>query len=383
MQRFQFKTVPLPPEAEKLRREVREFLRAERDAGAFEPHENSWSTFDAAFSRKCGERGYIGMTWPKAYGGRERSELERYVVTEEMLAGGAPVFAHWIADRQSGPQILAHGSEAMRRRVLPEIAAGRCFFGIGMSEPDSGSDLASVRTRAVRADGGWRISGTKIWTSNAHRVHYLIALVRTGAPGADRHGGLTQFVVDLKHPGITVRPIHNLYGGHEFNEVQFDGCFVPDEAVVGEVGQGWQMVTGELALERSGPDRYLSDYQLLAQLVREVAARGPDERSEIALGRLVSHLAVLRHMSLAVADLLQRRESPNLEAALVKDIGTGFEQEIPEIARLIVPQEPDPHVGTPYQDVLARVILSAPSFTLRGGTREILRGIIARGLGLR
>ena len=121
----------------------------------------------------------------------------RFVITQEMLAAGAPCFAHWIADRQSGPQILRHGSERAKRLLLPRICRGECFFGIGMSEPDSGSDLAAVRTRAVRRDGGWVINGSKIWTSNAHRVHYLIALVRTGDAGEDRHGGLTQFIVDL------------------------------------------------------------------------------------------------------------------------------------------------------------------------------------------
>lgn len=382
MDGFRFETVQLPPEAEALREEVRTFLAAERQAGSFVPLSSSWTSFDPDFSRKCAERGYIGMTWPKAYGGHERSEFERYVVVEEMLAGGAPVGAHWIADRQSGPQILAHGTEEMRRKILPQIAAGRCYFGIGMSEPDSGSDLASVRTRARRGTQGWVINGTKIWTSNAHRAHYLIALVRTDAPGEDRHAGLTQFVIEMARSGISVRPIYNLYGGRDFNEVVFNDYVASDDEIVGEVGQGWRMVTSELALERSGADRYLSDYQMLLQLIREVARR-PDTRGEVAVGRLVSHLATIRHMSLAISAMLQRRESPELEAAVVKDIGTNFEQEIPEIARQIVYAEPEIGAGDPYQDVLARTILAAPSFTLRGGTREILRGIIARGLSLR
>lgn len=322
------------------------------------------------------------MTWPKQYGGQERSELERYVVVEELLAGGAPVGAHWIADRQSGPQILNHGTPAMREKILPEIAAGRCYFGIGMSEPDTGSDLASVKTRADKDGDGWRINGTKIWTSNAHRAHYLIALVRTQAPGDDRHAGLTQFLIDMSRPGIRVRPIRNLYGGHDFNEVFFDNYLAPAEAMIGREGLGWEMVTGELALERGGPDRYLSDYQLLVQMIREIR-RDSDARSEIALGRLVSHLASLRHMSLSIAGMMARNESPELEAALVKDMGTTFEQEIPELARLLAPVEADPYSPEPYRSALAQITLTAPSFTLRGGTREILRGIIARGLNLR
>lgn len=385
MEGFHFETVEVPPEAERLRAEVRDFLAAERSSGSFEPVKNSWFTFDLDFSRKCGERGYIGMTWPKRYGGHERSALERYVVVEELLAGGAPVGAHWIADRQSGPQILKHGSETLRERILPEIAAGRCVFAIGMSEPDTGSDLASVRTRAVRRNNEWRINGTKVWTSNAHRANHMIALVRTAAPTEDRHAGLTQFVIDMSRPGLEVRPIYNLYGGHDFNEVVFRDYPAKDEEIVGEVGDGWQMVTSELALERSGPGRYLSDYQLFLQLIREVAnkPKGPDTHTVTVIGRLVAHLATLRHMSLSISGMLQREESPELEAALFKDIGTTFEREIPEVARLLVAVEPELEAADAYRDVLARVMLQAPAFTLRGGTQEILRGIIAKGLRLR
>jgi len=383
MQALQFHAPELPPDAVAARRRVREFLAAEREAGRYVPHRSSWSTFDPEFSRRAGAQGFIGITWPKDYGGQGLSSLVRYVVTEEMLAAGAPCFAHWIADRQSGPQILRNGSERAKRLLLPCICRGECYFGIGMSEPDSGSDLAAVRTRAVKRDGGWVINGSKIWTSNAHRAHYLIALVRTGEAGEDRHGGLTQFIVDLAQPGVTVRPIHNLSGAHEFNEVFFRDYFVPDDMMVGTEGQGWSMVTEELAFERSGPDRFLSDYRLLVELINRVG-RQPDARQAAEVGRFVAHLAALRRMSASIADLLDHGKSPNVEAALVKDVGTAFERELPEIARRLFPVEPsldDP--ADPFSETLAHVVLYAPSFTLRGGTREILRGIIARGLGLR
>jgi alkylation response protein AidB-like acyl-CoA dehydrogenase len=252
-----------------------------------------------------------------------------------------------------------------------------------MSEPDSGSDLAAVRTRAVRHDGGWVINGSKIWTSNAHRVHYLIALVRTGDAGEDRHGGLTQFIVDLAQPGVTVRPIHNLSGGHEFNEVFFQDYFVPDDMRVGAEGQGWAMVTGELAFERSGPDRFLSDYRLLVELIDRVGPQ-PNQQQSVEIGRLVAHLAALQRMSASVAGLLDQGKSPNTEAAVVKDVGTAFERELPEMARRLVPIEASlDDDGDAFSETLAYVTLHAPSYTLRGGTREILRGIIARGLGLR
>ncbi len=382
MHQFRFDPVRLPPEADALRREVREFIAGEAGGGAFTPSRNSWSTFDADFSRKCGQRGLIGLVWPKQYGGHGRSALERYVVTEEMLAGGAPVGAHWIADRQSGHQILRNGSERAKATILPRIAAGECFFGIGMSEPDSGSDLAAVRSRATRAEGGWKLSGTKVWTSNAHRSHYLIALVRTAPKEEDRHAGLTQFIVDLAHPGVTVRPIYNLYGGHDFNEVVFDDYFVADDMVMGGVGMGWKMVTGELAFERSGPDRFLSTFQLLRQSIDAIGPE-PDARAANEIGRFVAHLATLRRMSISVAGMLQQGAQPNVEAAIVKDIGTTFEREIPEVFRQLIPTEPTLGRGATYPELLGMTMLRAPGFTIRGGTREILRGIIARGLGLR
>jgi len=382
MHEFKFEPVKMPAAAEKLRREVRAFLAEETVRGSFEPKRNSWNTYDPAFSRKCGERGWIGMRWPKQYGGHERSALERYVVTEEMLAGGAPVGAHWVADRQSGHQILRYGSERARRELLPRIAAGTCFFAIGMSEPDSGSDLAAVRTRGVKVDGGWKLSGTKVWTSNAHRAHYKITLARTAPKAEDRHAGMTQFIIDLAKPGVTVRPIHNLYGGHDFNQVIYDDYFVPDDMVLGEVGSGWKMVTGELAFERSGPDRFLSTYRLLVESIRALG-KAPDERAAAEVGRFVAHLAALRRMSTSIAGMLEKGAQPIVEAALVKDVGTTFEREVPEVFRQLLPTEPTLGHGESYGELLGMTVLRAPGFTIRGGTREILRGMIARGLGLR
>ncbi len=383
MNSFRFDPVELPDSALSFRHAARSFLADELAHERFTPHRNSWGTYDADFSRRCGQHGFIGMHWPQRYGGHEASALDRFVVIEEMLAAGAPMGAHWVADRQSGNNILANGSEAAREKILPQIAAGECFFAIGMSEPNSGSDLASVGMRATRADGGWVLNGTKIWTSNAHQAHYLIALARSEPLGEDRHAGLTQFIVNLRESdGITTRPIYNLYNSHDFNEVFFDDVFVADDMLIGDEGRGWQMVTGELAFERSGPDRILSTYQLLRQLVDAVAKKA-EGRDLIAVGRLISHLVTLRRMSLSVAGMLERGESPELEAAAVKDVGTAFEQEIPEIARLLVDVAPSLDNGNPYAEALAKGMLSAPCFSIRGGTREILRGIIAKGLGLR
>jgi alkylation response protein AidB-like acyl-CoA dehydrogenase len=306
-------------------------------------------------------------------------------VLEEMLAAGAPVAAHWIGDRQSGPLLLRYGTEAQRAAILPRIVRGEAFFCIGMSEPDSGSDLASIRTRATRVDGGWRLDGSKVWTTGAERCHLMIALVRTSGDVSSRHQGLSQLVIDLSTPGIEIRPIRNLAGEEHFNEVVLTDAVVPEEALVGKEGGGWAQVMAELAFERSGPERYLSSIQVLTELVRRIGA-APDARAAVAVGRLVAHLATLRQMSLSVAGMLEARKSPATEAALVKDLGVTFEQELPGEALALADVEPmleDEAGAGDLEQVLGYLVQLAPSFSLRGGTREILRGIIARGLGLR
>lgn len=381
MQDFSFPAPPTAPDTAELRAEVRAFLAAELAGYPAAKRIRSWSGFDADFSRKLGQRGWIGMTWPKQYGGHERSALERYVVLEELLAAGAPVAAHWIADRQSGPLLLKVGTEEQKRSILPRIAAGEFFFCIGMSEPDSGSDLAAVRTRAVPVEGGWRVNGTKLWTTYAHHAHAMILYCRTGAAD-DRHGGTSQFLVDLTLPGITIRPIADLSGARHFNEVVFEDVILPHSALIGQEGDGWNQVMSELAYERSGPERFLSTFVLFVELVRALGGQmTPDAAG--ALGRLGAHLVVLRRLSRSVAGMLQDGRNPALQASVVKDLGALAEQEIPEIARQLMAMEPDLRSHDALSAVLGYSILNAPAFSLRGGTREILRGIIARGLGLR
>ncbi len=390
---------PLPAATGELRAEVRAFLAGERAAGRFVPACDAWlSGWDEAFSRRLAARGWVGMTVPPEYGGPGRSALERYVVVEEVLAAGAPVAAHWVSDRQIVPNLLRYGNETLKRRYLPAIARGECYFAIGLSEPDAGSDLAAVRTAGTRADGGWRVSGTKIWTSGAHRARAFIALLRTGpADGRQRHVGLSQLLIELDQPGVTIRPIVSMTGEHHFNEVVLDEVFVPDEQVVGTIGDGWAQVTSELAYERSGPERLLSTFVLLDMLAGELAARASggqhssgqygggrygDARAAEALGQVTSRLWACRQMSLAVAGALSGGETPEIAAALVKDVGTRLESEIIDVARMLTAAEPDPDDGG-MAGMLAHAVLHAPGFTLRGGTNEILRGIVARALGLR
>ena len=377
-----FPSYPSLPDGERLREDVRMFLRRELAQRTPLERAQSWNGADPSFSRKLGERGWLGMTWPKRYGGGERSFLERYIVIEELLAAGAPVAAHWFADRQSGPTLLRFGREAQRQSILPRIARGECFFCVGMSEPDVGSDLAAVRTKAIPVDNGYRVSGTKLWTTNAHLAHFMILLARTSASEKDqRHAGLSQFLVDMATPGIQIRPVLIPSGEHHFNEVLFEDVLLPSAALLGQEGDGWKQVMSELAFERSGPERFLSSITLMIELTRVLGGAEVSERAALAIGRLSAHLITLRRMSQSVAGSLQAGLDPVMEAVIVKDLGAILEQEIPEIARGLTNAAMT--ADSDLAAVLAYTMLHAPSFSLRGGAREILRGIIARGLGLR
>ena len=338
--------------------------------------------FDAGFSRKLGEKGLIGVATPTRYGGRGLGAFARYVVNEELLAAGAPVSAHWIADRQSAPLILRYGTDAQRERHLPAISRGESYFCIGMSEPDSGSDLASIGTHASRTGGGWVLDGRKIWTTNAHRSHFMIALARTGERSGDRHGGMSQFIIDLSLPGVTIRPIRDLTGAEHFNEVFFDSVELGPDALIGEEGRGWDQVMAELAFERSGPERFLSAMALMHTLIDRIGQQ-PDAMQAHHIGRMTARLFALRSMSLAITEELGAGPDPSWAATCMKDIGTTLEQELPELAMLLIDDEPRVASGSDHQQVLSWLMQLAPSFSLRGGTREILRGILARGLGLR
>ena len=382
---LEFDPIRLPPECQALRRQVRAFLAEEIEAGTFNPHEaGNDAAFSEEFSRKVGAKGWIGMTWPKKYGGGERSFLERYVVTEELRVANAPVRLHFVADRQSGPMILRHGSERIKAEVLPRICRGEVCFAIGMSEPNSGSDLFAAKTRATKTQGGWLINGTKVWTSNAHQAHYMIGLFRSApATKENRRHGLTQYVVDMRTPGITVNPIYQMTGLHDFNEVVFQDAFVADENVLGEVDGAWKQATSELAYERSGPERFLETFYVLSELVR-VLGEKPDLRGAEGLGRLVAQVHALRRMSVSVAGMLHAGKEPVVEAAIVKDVGTIWEQKLPHRARELAAFIGEESANrASFEEQLRFATMIAPKLTIQGGTTEILRGIIARGLGLR
>ncbi|MGE7439456.1 acyl-CoA dehydrogenase family protein [Kitasatospora sp. NPDC001175] len=376
-----FPEAVLPESARQLRLDVRDFLDEERARGTVLGRPDSWlAGWDPAFTRRLAERGWVGMALPTEYGGAGRGFLERYVVIEELLAAGAPVSAHWVSDRQAGPSILQHGTEEQRRFFLPRIAAGKCFFSIGMSEKSSGSDLASVRTCAERTADGWRLTGTKMWTGGAHANDYAIVLART-EEAEDKHAGLSQFIVDLRAPGVRIEPIHLMSGEHRFNAFHLEGVHVPEAMLLGQQGDGWKQVTGELAFERSGPERYLSTFPLLVSLLRELDQRAMTAEQLTRVGILTARLHSIRQLSLGVAAALDAGASLDTQAALVKDLGTRLEGALVDSVRSILPTPADPH-ATPgsHAELLAFALLHSPGYTLRGGTNEILRGIITRGL---
>ncbi|MBU2663932.1 acyl-CoA dehydrogenase family protein [Actinoplanes bogorensis] len=340
------------------REQVREQVDAWRRDGVFTPRSDSWLTgYDEDFSRRLGARGWIGLTW------RGRGFLDRFVLTEELLRAGAPVAAHWIADRQIGPAVARLGSAKLKAGLLPGIEAGEVRFCLGMSEPDAGSDLASVRTRARRTDGGWLLEGQKVWSSHAHRATHAYVLARTSTE-EHKHQGLTEFVLDMTSPGVTARQIPDLRGPGHFCEVFLDDVFVPDWAVLGTVGDGWRQVTGQLAFERGGPERVLSTYPLLALTM---AAAGPADAGRV--GELVARLTALRRLGKQVAARMDGGEAPIGPAATLKMLGNRFEVDVIEAARAVP--------GVP-RAAIDEALLASPGFSLRGGTTEVLGVVIAR-----
>jgi len=379
-----FDFVAVPSSLDGFRQEVRAFLDEELVDMPLHERARTWMGTDVGFSQKLAKRGWLGLTIPTSHGGAGKDFMARFVLSEELLVAGAPVAAHWIADRQSAPLIMRYGTKAQQDFYVPRICRAEAFFCIGMSEPNSGSDLASIRTKAERTETGWCLNGAKIWTTNAHGCHYMIALVRTSGQSSDRQQGLSQLIVDLSAPGVTIRPITDMAGDAHFNEVFFDNVQLPDDALIGQEGQGWEQCTAELAFERSGPERIYSSMVLLNAWVRALSAqRIEDGHATQLIGSLLAELSALRGMSVAVTQQLVDGLSPAVEASVVKDHGTDFEQRVIREIGQWIGGHPEFAVSGDFMQALSYLEQMGVTFSLRGGTREILRGIIARGLALR
>jgi alkylation response protein AidB-like acyl-CoA dehydrogenase len=353
-----------------LRQTVRDLTDEWLAAGRYVPRSDCWlRSFDLEFSRELAGRRLIGLTWPTEFGGAGLDARSRLAVTEELLRAGAPVAAHWIGDRQIGPTILRYGTPELQRELLGGIISAEYIFCLGMSEPEAGSDLAAVHTTAVKVDGGWRVNGRKTWTSQAHHATHAYLLARTDASGR-KHEGLSEFVVDMAGDGVEVSPIWDMSGEHHFNEMSFTDVFVPDGRLIGQAGNGWRQVTEQLSFERGGPERVLSTYPLLREVIqhlREVR----DNRFDAELGELVARLSVLRRQCWEIAEAVDSGLAPITEAASLKYQGTRFEVDVIEFARRT-------GFGVTQSDSLAQALCAAPGFSIRGGSSDVLLSIIAK-----
>jgi alkylation response protein AidB-like acyl-CoA dehydrogenase len=358
-----------PPQLEKLRREAEEV--AQRAAADLEVREDSWiNSYSRQFSQELAERGWLGMTWPVEEGGHGRTPLERFVVTEALIANGAPIGASWFADRQFGPSLLAYGTPEQRRRFLPDMLAGRSTWCIGMSEPDAGSDLASLRTRAVRDGDQFLVDGAKVWTSFARQADYCYLICRTD-PDAPAHKGLSELIVDMRSPGVEITPIKDMVGNEHFCEVRFDGVRVPAENLVGQLNGSWRQTMRQLEHERGGIDRLVSNKALYRDVLPLADTHHPLVRQEVAAlegGYRVGRLLVLREVL---------RQAPAGFSAATKTFCTEFEVRVANFCAWVVGAD------AMLWGRVARNVCYAPGYLIQGGTTEILRNIIGeRVLGL-
>ena len=381
------------PEQEAFRAEVRGFLEDEIRNGTFRPMCDGWiQGYSPEFTRKVAERGWIGLTWPKEYGGQGRSEIDRLILTEEMLRYGAPAACHWFADRQIGRSILAYGTEEQKQELLPPILRGEAYVGLGMSEPEAGSDLAALQTRAVEDGDHYVITGQKMWTSCARFMTHIYLVARTD-PDAPRHRGISEFVIDARSPGITIRPIIDITGSEAWGEVFYDGVRVHKKYLIGEKNRGFYQIMTQLDYERAGLERLMGNYPLfdaLLRFVRETEHQGHPLRRDPLLRQKLAQLQVEfevgRLLTYRVVWVMEQGRAPNVEAAMAKAYCTAFEQHLATVATDILGLYGQLVAESPHAPMLGMAphsYLGSRGYSLQAGTTEVLRNIIAtRGLGL-
>jgi alkylation response protein AidB-like acyl-CoA dehydrogenase len=379
-------------EQEKFRQEVRDFLEEEIRLGTFVPKPDVWMTAHSLeFTRKVAAKGWIGLNYPKEYGGQGRSWMDRLILTEEMVRYGAPTALHWFGDRQVGRSILAYGSEEQKRELLPKIIKGEASFALGMSEPEAGSDLASLKTRAKEDGDYFIIDGQKVWTTGRDR-NYIYLIARTD-PNVPKHKGLSEFVVDTTLPGVTIRPLVTIAGEEEFNEVFFDGVRVHKKWMLGEKNRGWYQIASQLDFERAGIERLMGNYPLFEAIIkfaketkRDGKALSKESSIRERLAQLRIELDVGRMFAYWVATLMDKGHVPNWEAAMCKAYSTAFEKHLSSAAVEILGlygQLVSDSKYVPIEGMAPHSYLVSKGYSLQGGTTEILKNIVAqRGLGL-
>ena len=383
----------LTGEQKKFRQEVRDFLEEEIRQGLWEPSCDAWIMgYDLEFTKRVAQKGWIGLTWPKEHGGQGRSFIDRLILTEEMLRHGAPAACHWFADRQIGGAIVHYGTEEQKRELLPKIIKGEPIVGLGMSEPEAGSDLASLKMKAVEDGDDYIIDGQKVWTSGGSHMNWIYLVARTD-PNVPKHKGISEFVVDTSLPGITVSPIVDITGGVHFNEVFFDSVRVPKRYLIGEKNGGWKQILNQLDYERSGMERLMANYPLFAALIEyaketkrngKLLAEDPVIRSRLA--QLKIEFEIGRLLMYRVALVMDEGRAPNWESSMAKAYGTAFEQRLAgtamEILGLYGQLSPESK-WVPVHGMAYHSYLSSKGYSLQAGTSEILKNILAlRKLGL-
>ena len=381
------------PEQEAFRQEVRGFLEAEIEKGTFQPMCDGWiQGYSPEFTRKMAERSWIGLSWPREYGGQGRSEIDRLILTEEMLRYGAPAACHWFADRQIGRSIIAHGTDEQKEELLPLILKGEAYIGLGMSEPEAGSDLASLQTRAVEDGDDYVISGQKMWTSCARFMTHVYLVARTD-PDAPRHRGISEFVIDATLPGISIRPTIDITGSEAWGEVFYDGVRVPGKYLIGQKNRGFYQILNQLDYERAGLERLMGNYPLfegIIQFTRETRQNGvPLSENPLIrqrLSQLQIEFEVGRLLTYRVVLVIEAGRAPNVEAAMAKAYCTTFEQRLASVATDILGlygQLLAESKWAPLLGMAPHSFLGSKGYSLQAGTTEVLKNIVAtRGLQL-
>jgi alkylation response protein AidB-like acyl-CoA dehydrogenase len=382
------------PEQEEFRARVRAFIAANwtpPPPGA-RPGDDQTNAAERAYEKRLAGNGWLTMAWPKEYGGLAASHMEQTIFREESAYAGAPGGGGQGVS-MVGPCLMVHGTDEQKRYHLPKIASGEVHWGQGFSEPGSGSDLASLQTRAVRDGDDFVINGQKIWTSGAHHADWFHVLTRT-APDAPKHRGISYFLVDAKTPGITVRPLINMLGDHEFNEVFFEDVRVPAGNMMGEENRGWYVATTLLDFERSGVTWSASSRRQIEQLVaygkEAKGARGrliddPPVRNGLADLRVATEIA--RFLSYRVVWMQGQGKVPNHEASMSKAFGSELSQRIANFGLRMIglasQRVAQDDAGAPLGGTFGRAYMRTVPSTIAAGTSEIQRNIIAtRGLGL-
>jgi len=383
----------LTEKQKQFREEVRDFLKAEMARGIYLfGGVHLAGNLSKEFSKEIARKGWIGLAWPKEYGGQGLGYTDRIIMLEEMFRVGAPMAYHYMGDRQVGPGLIHFGSDFLKREFLPKILNADACFALLFSEPEAGSDLANCKTTAVEEGDHFIINGQKIWTSGGHYAEFGWVLVKTNFdPNVSRYKSFSEVIVEMKMPGVTIRPIINMVGAHSFNEVFFDNVKVGKEYLVGKKDNGFPQIMTNLDYERAGIDRLMQNYRVKEVLLEYVKtnkrngqplSKDPLIRDTVA--KIVVEYEVARLFVYYVASLLDQGKIPSFEAAMGKTVCTLFEARLADVATtlmglpgLIMPGSPE----ALFDGVVCESYLWSPSYTLQGGTVEVLKNIIAqRGL---